>query len=256
MKTKLMFWVSSLALLLGLVSPLAATTVKRKSFNELVQEAELVAVGRVINVQALPTADRKYVYTYVTVNELDVMKGSFDESQLTLRMDGGDTGDGRRLLISGVPKFEFGEQVVIFLKGNGQAICPFVGWEQGLLRVEKDQKSGAALIKSSRGQRIHGIKNGAFMMDAGEQRSQHQDGVYLVDSERGNSAGQADNGATQQLQALTVAEQQDDLSLAELKQQVQAQLLKGGFRRSAAAKVKSAEVTFESPAMRSARRKN
>jgi hypothetical protein len=256
MKTKLLFLASSLALLLGLVSPLTATTVKRKSFNELVQEAELVAVGRVINVQSLPTADKKYVYTYVTVNELEVMKGSLDEAQLTIRMDGGDTGTGRRLLIQGVPKFQYGDQVVIFLKGNGQAICPFVGWEQGLLRVEKDQKSGETLIKSSRGQRIHGIKNGNFLLDAGEQKSQHQDGVYLVDGASGNSAGQADNGETHQLQALTAAEQQADLSLAELKQQVQAQLAKIGYRRSAAAKVRSAEVTFESPAERAARRKN
>ena len=53
MKTKLMLLVSSFALLLGLVSPLTATTVKRKSFNELVQEAELVAVGRVIGYRRL-----------------------------------------------------------------------------------------------------------------------------------------------------------------------------------------------------------
>lgn len=256
MKTKLLFLVSSLALLLGLVSPLTATTVKRKSFNELVQEAELVAVGRVINVQSLPTADKKYVYTYVTVNELDIMKGSFDEAQLTIRMDGGDTGTGRRLLIQGVPKFQYGDEVVIFLKGNGQTICPFVGWEQGLLRVEKDQKSGERLVKSSRGQRIHGIKNGAFLLDAGEQKSQHQDGVYLVDTTSGNSAGRADNGETQQLQALTATEQQADLSLAELKQQVQAHLGKIGYRRSAATKVRSAEITFESPVERAARRKN
>ncbi|MBI1764821.1 MAG: hypothetical protein HYR56_25705 [Acidobacteria bacterium] len=256
MKTKLLFLVTSLALLLGLVSPLTATTVKRKNFNELVQEAELVAIGRIINVQAFPTADKQYVYTYVTVNELDILKGSFEESQLTLRMDGGDTGDGRRLVIPGVPKFQFGEQVVIFLKGNGQAICPFVGWEQGLLRIEKDQKSGESLVKSSRGQRIHGIKSGAFLLDAGEQKGQQQDGVYLVDAPGGNSAGQADNGGTQPLQALTAAEQQDDLSLTELRQQVHAVLLKGGNQRSVAAKVKSAEITFETPAQRSARRKN
>ena len=256
MKTKLMSLVSGIALLLlSLASPLSATTVQRKSFEQLVNEADFVAVGRVLNVQAFPTADKQYVYTYVTVNELDVMKGSYGESQIVVRMDGGDVGDGRRLLIHGMPKFEYGQQVVVFLKDNGQAICPFVGWEQGLLRVEQDQKSGESLLRTSRGNRIHGVRNGSFLIGATERQNQQRDGVFLVDAER-NSAGQADYGDSQKLQALTAADQQDDLTLSELKQQVRALLVKQGNQRSVGATVKSAEITFESPAQRPALRKN
>src|SRR5205085_1299911 len=177
MKIKSLGLLGAFALLLSLVNPLLATTVRRKNFDQLVQEADMVAIGRVQNVHSLPTADRQYVYTYVTVGELDIMKGNYDESQITLRMDGGDVGDGRRLVVPGIPRFSFNDQVVIFVKGNGQSICPFVGWEQGLLRVARDEKSGEAVVRSSRGQRIHAVRNGAFLISPNEKQAQHQEGV-------------------------------------------------------------------------------
>jgi hypothetical protein len=162
-------------------------------------------------------------------------------------MDGGDVGDGRRLVVPGIPQFKFGEQVVVFVKDNGRTICPFVGWEQGLLRVDTDQK-GQQLVKTSRGQRIHGVRNGAFLVGAGEKQSQKQDGVFIVDDNKG-SAGVAESGQqTQELQTLSAAEAADDLSLAELRQEVRGQLVKAGYRKATAVRVKSAEIEFNSPA--------
>ena len=79
MKIKSLGLLGAFALLLSLVNPLLATTVRRKNFDQLVQEADMVAIGRVQNVHSLPTADRQYVYTYVTVGELDIMKGNCDK---------------------------------------------------------------------------------------------------------------------------------------------------------------------------------
>ena len=256
MKIKTLGLLGAVALLLSLVNPLLATTVRRKNFDQLVQEAEMVAIGRVQNVHSLPTADKQYVYTYVTVGELDIMKGNYDESQITLRMDGGDVGDGRRLVVPGIPRFQFNEQVIIFVKGNGQSICPFVGWEQGLLRVAKDEKSGEAVVRSSRGQRIHGVRNGAFLISPNEKQAQHQEGVFIVDPEQTNSAGHTEQGETQQTPQLKAAELQQDLSLGALKQEVQSLLFKGGYRKTTGVRVKSAEITFESPRARSDKAKN
>jgi hypothetical protein len=255
MKIKSLGLLGAIALLLSLVNPLLATTVRRKNFDQLVQEADMVAVGRVQNVHSLPTADRQYVYTYVTVGELEVLKGNYDESQIMLRMDGGDMGDGRRLVVPGIPRFQFNEQVVIFVKGNGQSICPFVGWEQGLLRVVKDEKSGESLLRSSRGQRIHGVRNGAFLISPGEKQAQNQDGVFIVDPDA-NSAGHTEQGETQQPPQLKAAELQQDLSLGALKQEIHSMLLKAGYRRSTGVRVKSAQIAFESPGLRSDKAKN
>ena len=256
MKIKSLGLLGAIALLLSLVNPLLATTVRRKNFDQLVREADMAAIGRVLNVHSLPTADKQYVYTYVTVGELDILKGNYDESQITLRMDGGDVGDGRRLVVPGIPKFQLNEQVIIFVKGNGQSVCPFVGWEQGLLRVAKDERSGEAVVRSSRGQRIHGVRNGAFLVGSGEKQAQHQDGVFIVDPERANSAGRTEQGETQPPLQLKAAELQQDLSLDALKQEVRSLLVKTGYRKTASVRVKSAEITFESPGVRSDKAKN
>lgn len=171
-------------------------------------------------------------------------------------MDGGDVGDGRRLVVPGIPKFQFNEQVIIFVKGNGQSICPFVGWEQGLLRVAKDEQSGEAVVRSSRGQRIHGVRNGAFLISSNEKQAQQQEGVFIVDPERANTAGYTEQGETHQTPQLKAAELQQDLSLGALKQEVQSLLLKTGYRKTTGVRVKSAEITFESPRARSDKAKN
>lgn len=257
MKIKSLALLGTFTLLLSLVNPLWATTVRRKNFDQLVKEADLVAIGRVQNVHSLPTADKQYVYTYVTVGELEILKGAYDDAQITLRMDGGDVGDGRRLVIPGIPKFHFNEHVVVFVKGNGQSICPFVGWEQGLLRVAKDERSGEAVVRSSRGQRIHGIREGAFLVSPDEKKAQHQDGVFILDSERGGSAGRTEQGETQQPQLqLKATELQQDLSLESLKQQVHSLLQKTGYRKGTGVQVKNAEITFESPQSRRDKARN
>jgi hypothetical protein len=89
----------------------------------------------------------------VTVGELELLKGTYTEPTVTLRMDGG-------------PSFQVGEKVVLFMKGNGHQSCPLVGCEQGLLRVVEEQESGQDILLTSQGQRIHTIEAGDFVVSS------------------------------------------------------------------------------------------
>jgi hypothetical protein len=230
-----------MTLALGLSNSAFATVVEKKSFNDLVLEAQMVAIGRVTTVESHPTLDHKYAYTYVTVGNLEVLKGSYREPAITLRLDGGLLGDGRTLVIDGMPRFRSGEKVVLFVKGNGQYACPFVGWWQGLLRVEADNQSGKEVVKTSGGHPIQKIDRGDFLIRP-----------KVNQRATGDTAGTADEAQVPTSQG--AAEATADLSLEELKSQVSDLLSGAGARGRAVEEVKSAEIKLDSPAPRITRK--
>ncbi len=218
-----------------------ATVVEKKSFNDLVLEAQMIAIGRVATVESHPTLDHKYAYTYVTVGNLEVLKGSYREPSITLRMDGGALGDGRTLIIDGMPRFRSGEKVVLFVKGNGQYVCPFVGWWQGLLRVDAESRSGREVVKTNSGHRIQKVDRGDFVLRAKANQRETEDTSGTADEAQGPTSQPA-------------AEADADLSLEELKGQVSDVLARAGVRGRAVEEVKSAEIKLDSPAPRTSKK--
>lgn len=227
---------TGLILMLGLSHSTLGSVIQKKSFEDLAIQADLAAIGRVLNVESHPTMDGQYAYTYVTVGELELLKGTYRQPTITLRMDGGPLADGSVLLIPGIPSFEPGEKVVVFVRGNGQHICPLIGWEQGLLRVVKDPRSGQEILRTSEGKRIHTIEQGEFVI-----------GSTLSREEADNSAGQPDYGQVKDLRRLEEILTSADLTLDSLKAQVRTVLAKAGLKARPRAEVRSAELTLESP---------
>lgn len=237
---------SGLVVLLGLSNSIQATLVEAKSFQDLTLEAEMTAIGRVVTVESHPTVDLQYAYTYVTVGELELLKGNYRQPTITLRMDGGPLGDDTTLAIPGIPHFRSGEKVVLFIKGNGHHICPLVGWEQGVLRVETDKPLGREILKTSNGQRIQTIKKGEFVISSAADRNQT------------DSAGVPDNGEVKNLNltplpgtAVTAG-----LTLESFKQQVQKVLIEAGPQGLSNVEVTSADLKLDSPGLRTNKQPN
>ena len=129
-----------LCLVLGALAlaPLGhATTVLHQSFANLVEKAEIIAVGTVSAIEAEWDATHERPYTFVTFTDLDVRKGETGET-LTLRVLGGSAPDGRRLRLSGVPAFHLGDRFLLFVVGNERRAVPLVGLWQGAYRVVFD----------------------------------------------------------------------------------------------------------------------
>lgn len=147
-----------------LIAQAQATTLPYKNFNDLVREANGIVEGTVEDITARRT-DQGDIYTYITLSNLQLHKGSYDGDRLTLVQEGGLV-EGRGIHVHGSPSFREGERVIAFVEGNGQRIVPLVGWEQGLFRVVTIPETGERLIADSAGNRVFGIENGRIVKEA------------------------------------------------------------------------------------------
>lgn len=138
-----------------------ATMLLKKNFDSLVQEADGVVLGTVEKVTSSYDANKE-IFTFVTLADLDVISGDFAGENFTVRLKGGRI-DGEILEIEGSPLFNTGEQVVVFIKGNGKQAVPIVGWTQGVLRVVSSKNDQT--IEDYEGNRIVGIKGGKFQKE-------------------------------------------------------------------------------------------
>src|SRR5262245_3812553 len=154
-----------LALGLALVSmvPVYATTVLYKSFDNLVQEAEGIVIGTVRSIESHYGPDQD-IYTFVTLDQLEVLNGAYDQQTLTIRLKGGQV-NNEILHIDGSPEFTQHERVVVFLQGNGRDIVPLVGWSQGLFRMNFDASTGQNMVYDHDGNRVLDIKKGEIVKD-------------------------------------------------------------------------------------------
>ena len=146
-----------------------ATTLIPMTIGEIVDEAELIFVGRVESLEVThepyqvfgESPVEEWPFRYVTFAVNEVLKGGVAEQALTLRFLGGGGNDlthGRTIV--GSPKFEVGTNYLLFVKGNGSQWVPLVGWTQGQLRVLRDPETGEdALLDSSGGYRLTGIED-------------------------------------------------------------------------------------------------
>jgi hypothetical protein len=118
-----------------------ATTVNSLDLSDLVSKAEVIADVTVTSVQPYVyyAQDGRSVHTRVTfkVNGMPI-KGNF-ASPLVLDFVGGSVGY-LKMVVSGVPQLQVGQRLIIFSHAPGDYyISPFVGLDQGALRVVRDE---------------------------------------------------------------------------------------------------------------------
>lgn len=123
-----------------------ASTVAKMTFSEVVDAAEIIAVGTVSAIEETWDAERGIPFTLVTFADIEILKGTAPGGELTLRFLGGSTPDGLTLAVSGMPRFAVKEQAVVFSTGNGVYACPLVGWWQGLYRVVFDDERNVLVV--------------------------------------------------------------------------------------------------------------
>jgi hypothetical protein len=116
--------------------------------RDLARQAELVFVGEVTGIgyqmsdsgpglMALP-------HTLVSYRIDRVLKGKAETgNQITLRFQGGPVpGTSNAMVVEGTPTFDVGDRDVMFVRDNGSAVNPVVGWWQGRVRLIKGEAYG------------------------------------------------------------------------------------------------------------------
>jgi hypothetical protein len=107
--------------------------------RKMSEEANLIFRGTVIEVdyresRAKGTA-RPLPHTFVTFEVDEVLHGDLNRKQFTLRFLGGKTEKGEIMMTSSLPKFDVGDQDLLFVKDNGVSECPLVECSKGRFRV-------------------------------------------------------------------------------------------------------------------------
>jgi hypothetical protein len=138
------------ALTVSAIINLSATTVIPPSFDELVNEAEVIFQGTVtkVNPQWVGEGAQRHIVSYVSFKVEESLKGS-PGKEITLRMFGG-TVDGLTMQASDAPKFKVGDRDVLFVEHNGTQFIPLVGIMHGRYRVMKDE-NGRDVILTDKG---------------------------------------------------------------------------------------------------------
>jgi hypothetical protein len=133
-------------LLLVCAMPVAlrATVIVPAEFREIVNGADIIAYGRVVETTVEWSDDRKRVDTLVTLQVGTYLKGGPGET-LVFRVPGGQVGRFRNVMV-GAPQFAVGEETVVFLNISDGG-HPFVfGLNQGVFRVRIDDQTKRRVV--------------------------------------------------------------------------------------------------------------
>jgi len=146
-----------LALIGVALSLITATTVIPPTFDQLVQQAELIFQGTVTDVKSIWEGQgaQRHIDTYVTFQVSDKVKGDAGSSY-TIRMLGGTVGD-ETMLITDTPKFHVGEREILFVEHNYDQFVPLVGINHGHFRVQRDDESGRDIILNGDGEPVRDL---------------------------------------------------------------------------------------------------
>src|SRR5437762_2541149 len=134
-----------------------ATSVVAPAFEEMVDKADLVFVGKVIGSRAewRSVGPDRVIFTLVEFETQQVLKGNAGAS-VTLQFLGGTVG-AVTLEVADIPRFNIGEREFLFVEGNGIQFCPLVGVFHGKFGVRHDEKSGRDIVVTHAGKPLRDV---------------------------------------------------------------------------------------------------
>ena len=121
---------------------LQATTLTRLSLDQLAAAADNVA--RVRCASAETRWENGSIWTVTTFVIVETMKGNLP-AQVTVHLPGGRLGH-LTATVDGTPKFEPGDESILFLEHTGSGEFSVAGWVQGSFRITRDPHSGQETV--------------------------------------------------------------------------------------------------------------
>ncbi len=127
-----------------------ASTILSVSFEDVVQNSELIFEGVVISQETRRSSLNGSPYTYFTFEILDVLKGSDSVGgYITLGFAGG-TIDGKTLVVHDLQMPALREKGIYFVESiQGRLMNPLYGWQQGHYIVVEDAVTGVEKVMPS-----------------------------------------------------------------------------------------------------------
>lgn len=131
--------------------PARATTVRPPAFERLVKGSDYVVHGvvRAVTAEKRLRHGAPKIITRVDVEVLEVITGTAPQV-VSLELLGGQVGT-ERLFVDGMPRFEPGDEEILFVQGNGRSICPLFAMMHGRYSVVAESGTGRKLVRRSDG---------------------------------------------------------------------------------------------------------
>lgn len=130
----------------GLPAAASGTILRPFDLAGLSREAHAIVRGRVVGQEARRDAESGRIYTYSTVDVLEVVKGAPDLRRVTVKQLGGTVGEWA-VRVAGTAELAVSEEVVLFLRldeqpgPTGEPTGYLVGMHQGKFGVRRDERS-------------------------------------------------------------------------------------------------------------------
>jgi hypothetical protein len=134
-------FVCGLVLLLAIANHgnVSATTLARMSIEKMSRTAPLIVRARCVGNST--RWDAGEIWTFSNFEVQETWRGSAPPA-ISVRMLGGRLGN-LTSTVSSAPRFQSGEEVVLFLEPTPRGDFSVVSWAQGTLRIRRDSRTGA-----------------------------------------------------------------------------------------------------------------
>lgn len=137
-KKSLLIWLGMMTTVCLMEGTSYATSVIPLTFDQVVQDAELVIEGTVTKSEPRLDEGSGYIWTDVTFDILDAIKGVWASDEITLSFLGGSIA-GKSTQVAGVNIPEIGETGIYFIAETaGNRVQPLMGWHQGHVVIKND----------------------------------------------------------------------------------------------------------------------
>jgi hypothetical protein len=123
-----------------------ATRELEESTLDIARSSDNIVVAKCIAAESKWNEQGSLIYTYITFQVQDNVKGETNEENLTLRFLGGRVGDTVQS-VPDMPQFSENEEVLLFLgPKNRSGYQTLSSIQNGVLRIKTDSESGKRLI--------------------------------------------------------------------------------------------------------------
>jgi hypothetical protein len=130
------------AIAAALSSVAVGSTIEHMSLARMAKTAPLILRARcVANVARWDAGE---IWTFTELETEDLWKGRAP-SALTIRLLGGSVGNITST-VSGAPRFQAGEDVVLFLEPTRLGDYSIESWAQGTFRIRRDARTGRDIV--------------------------------------------------------------------------------------------------------------
>jgi hypothetical protein len=128
--------------MLSTAAAIRATTLARMTLDQLTAAADAVVRVRCVDVQS--RWENGGIWTVTSFDVIETMKGPLP-TRITVRLPGGRVGH-LTATVDGTPRFNTGDEAVVFLEGSHAGGFSVAGWVEGTFRIRRDPRTGRETV--------------------------------------------------------------------------------------------------------------